>query len=134
MRHHGIGTRARDAHILAGLCRRAGFGVFVDRAIAIGVENERRPALRLDGIAGLIPDFGIDPAGHGAGPGEPQCIVGVIAELRMMSAKAGIDEAVLHCLGIEHGGLPPRAIDRKRLRGRVIGILFAKRRIIDAAH
>src|SRR4051795_253403 len=71
MRHHGVGAGTRDAHVLAGLRRRAGFGVFVDLAIAVGVENERRPALRLHCIPGVIPHLGVHPAGNGAGPGEP---------------------------------------------------------------
>ena len=37
---------------------------------------------------------GIDPAGDGAGARDPQRIVGVVAELRVMGAEAGIDEAV----------------------------------------
>ena len=55
MRHHRVGARAGDPHVLVCLRRRARLRVFVDLAVAVGIENERRPALRFDGIAGLVP-------------------------------------------------------------------------------
>src|SRR4051812_11207151 len=55
MRHHGVRAGACDPHVLVRLRRRARLGVFVDLAVAVGIENEGRPALRFDGIAGLIP-------------------------------------------------------------------------------
>src|SRR4030095_11736573 len=54
IRHHGVGARAAgDAHVLAGVHWLIGLDIFVAFAVAIGVENERRPALRLGRIARL---------------------------------------------------------------------------------
>src|SRR5262245_62806683 len=75
VRHHGVGTRARDSHVLARLRRLSWLAPFVDLAVAAGVEHERRPALRLGGIAGLVPHLGVDPAGDHSAAGEPQRVV-----------------------------------------------------------
>src|SRR5262245_814914 len=102
MWHHGVGAGARDPYVFARFGRLAGFCIFVDLAVGVGVEHERCPALRLGGIASFLPHLGIDPTGYWAGARKPQRVVGVIAELRVMRAKASIDEAVLHRFGIEH--------------------------------
>src|SRR5918994_2751165 len=115
MRHHGIGTRAGDPHVLAGLHWRVGLAPFVDLTVAIDVEHPGRPALRLSGIAGLVPYRAVDPAGDLTGTGEPQRVIGVVAELRMVSAEACVDKAVLHRLGIEHRHLAPRAVEWEHL-------------------
>src|SRR5438874_13519057 len=80
MRHHRVGAGASNPHVLVRLRRRAGLGVVVDLAIAIGVENPWRPALRLHGIAGLVPYPRVDPASHRTASGAPQRAAGVIAE------------------------------------------------------
>src|SRR5262249_13293770 len=116
------------------LRRLSWLGPFVDLAVAVGVKHEWRPALCLGGIAGLVPHLGVDPAGYHAGAGEPQCVVGVVAELRMVSPEASIDEAVLHCLGIEHRYLPPRLLERKHFGRRMVRTLLAECWIIDPAH
>src|SRR5215813_6707075 len=84
VRHHGVRTRARDAHVLARLPRLARLGVFVDLAIAVGVKHERRPALRLRRVASLVEYAGVDPAGDRPAPADPQRVVGLVAELEMM--------------------------------------------------
>ena len=119
---------------LAGSIADIRLDIVVALAIAVGVEHERRPALRLRRIAGLVKHFGVDPAGHRAGAAEPQRVVGVVAELQMMGAKAGVDEAILHRLGIEHRHLARRFFQREYLCRRVIGALLAERRIVHAAH
>ena len=53
-------------------------------------------------VAGLVEHLGVDPAGHRPGARQPQRVVGVIAELRMVGAEAGVDELVLLGLRIEH--------------------------------
>ena len=134
MRHYGVGAGSRDPHVLARLCRLARLGVFVDLAVAVGVEHERRPALRLGGIARLLPHLGVDPARHRTGAREPQRFVGVVAELRVMGAETGIDEAVFHRLGIEHRHLASRQVERKRLGRGMVRALPAEGRILDTAH
>ena len=134
MRHHRIRTRARDARVLARLGRLARLGPFVDLAVAIGIEHPRRPALRLGGVAGLIPNLRVDPAGHGTAAGEPKRVVGVIAELRVVRAEASVDEAVLHRLGIEHRDLTSGAVEREYLGRGMVRILLAEGWVLDSAH
>ena len=52
----------------------------------------------------------------------------------MVGAEAGIDEAVLLRLGIEHRYLPARTLEREGLGRRMIRSLPAISRIFDAAH
>src|ERR1700722_12944950 len=64
IRHHRIGARAADPHVLVRIRRLARLGVIVELAVAVGVEHEWRPALRLFDAAGLIEHFGVKPAGE----------------------------------------------------------------------
>ena len=68
--------------------------VVVALAIAVGVEDEGRPALRLGCVAGLIEYLGIDPARYRPGAAQPERVVRVIAELQVMRAETGVDEGV----------------------------------------
>src|SRR5262249_58507342 len=103
--------------------------ILVELAVAIGVEHERRPALRVGGVAGLLEDLGVEPARHLSSAAEPERVVGVIAELRMVRAEAEVDEGVLHRLRIKHGSLAYVAIDWKHLGGRMIRALLAEGRV-----
>src|SRR5262249_21353607 len=71
MRHHGIWTGGRDSHVLARFRRLGRFGLLIDVTVGVGVDASWRPTLRLRDIAGLVPDLGIDPAGHRTGAGVP---------------------------------------------------------------
>src|SRR5439155_20202945 len=59
----------RDVHapVLVGIERLVRLGVFAALAVAVGVEDERSPALRLHLVAGLLEHLHIDPAGSAAG-------------------------------------------------------------------
>jgi hypothetical protein len=92
--------------------RGAGLDIIVALAVAVDVEHERRPTLRLRRIAGLVEHLGVDPAGNWAGAAEPQRVIGVVAELKVVGGKAGVDEAVLHRLGVEHRHLACRLFQR----------------------
>ena len=71
IRHHRVGARAAgDALVLGGIDRLVRLDVFVALAVAVGVEHERRPALRLGGVAGLVEHLGVEPAGDRAGAAE----------------------------------------------------------------
>src|SRR6516225_1954473 len=59
VRHHGVGTRARDARVLARLPRRTRDGVFGALGANVGANPDRRPALRLRGVAGVAADAGV---------------------------------------------------------------------------
>ncbi len=93
----GIGRPARLVVALVAL------------AVAVGVDDHRRPALRLRGIAGLPIHLGIDPADHGeialAVVAQPQRVVGILREVEMVGAEAGVDERELLGGGVIDGDL-----------------------------
>ncbi len=111
-----------------------GLGVGVALAVAVGVEHERRPALRLRGVARRIEHLRVQPAHHRTAAARPQRVVGVVAELRMVRRVTRLDERVLHRLRIEHREMAHGAIHRKRLRRRMIRSRLAPRRVVGAAH
>src|SRR4029453_2313977 len=114
MWHHGIRARApRDARVLAAVGRLAGVGVVIELAVAIGVEHERRPALRLLFVAGFPEYSRVDPTRHRTCAAEPQRVVRVVAKLRMMGPEARVNEGVLHCFRIEHRNLTAGPLERK---------------------
>src|SRR5262249_47138814 len=61
MRHHGVGTGTRDARVLARLGRLVRLGPLVELAVAVRVQHERRPTLRLGRVARLVPHLRVDP-------------------------------------------------------------------------
>ena len=65
VRHHRV-EHLGDALVLGRIQRLVGLDIFVALAVAVGVEDERRPALRLRRIAGLVEHLGVDPADHAA--------------------------------------------------------------------
>ena len=76
IRHHGIGAgSARDAHVLGGVGRLARLGIVVALAVAVGVEHERRPALRFLRVAGFVAYFRVDPAGDRAGAADSHSVL-----------------------------------------------------------
>src|SRR5258705_10847869 len=86
----------RDAGVLAVVGRAAGLVVaFVALAVAVGVDNQRGPALRLRGVAGLEIHFGIEPADDREIAlrvvAEPERIVGILREIEVMRAEASVD-------------------------------------------
>ena len=128
--HHRIGAGAAEAHVLAGLGRLARLGPLVAHAVAVGVEHERCPALRLHGVAGLVEQVGVEPAGHRAAAAHPQDVV--LVELEVMGAEAGVDEGVLHRARFEDRQLPAAHVEREQLGGRMV--LLAGVRILRAAN
>ena len=126
-RHHRIEGRA-DAHVLARLLRLAGLGVLVTLAVAVGVEHQRGPALRLLDVAGLVEHLGVDPAdiaAAAAGAG-PDRLVGVVAELQMMRAEAGLVGGVFAGLRIVHRHAAVGAVERELNGRRVRRALLAE--------
>ena len=88
----------RDALVLRRIDRLIGLDPFVALAVAVGVEDERRPALRLLLVAGFFEHLAVEPAddaaGRTAGAG-PQRVVGVLGENQMVRRKAGVDQREL---------------------------------------
>src|SRR5438094_686316 len=72
-----------DALVLCRIDRLVRLDIIVALAVAVGVEDQRRPALRLLLVAGLLEDFAVEPADdrglRTAGTG-PQRVVGVLGE------------------------------------------------------
>ena len=99
-RHHGVEARV-DALVLGRIDRLVRLDVGVALAVAVGVEDERRPALRLRGVAGLVEHLRVEPADHRAAAARPQRVVRVVAELQVVRREAGVDERVLLRLRIE---------------------------------
>ena len=132
IRHDRVGAGAAgDAHILGGIYRLIGLGVLVSLAVAVDVEDERRPALRLGGVAGLVEDLHVDPPGDPTGTAGPGPVLGI--ELQVMRSETGIDEGVLHRLRIQDRHLADVLLDREGLRRWMVGALLAEVRIVGAA-
>src|SRR5262249_1316808 len=103
MWHHGVRARAPgDALVLGGIGRSVRLDEVVELAVAVGVGRGRRPPLAFRGCTGLVERLGVEPARDLPGAAEPERVVRVVAELRMVGAEAKVDEAVLHRLRIEH--------------------------------
>src|SRR6267142_1750368 len=113
-RHYRVEGRT-DAHVLGRIHRLARLGVLVAHAVAVGVEHQRGPALRLLDVAGLVEHLGVDPADvSSSAPGaRPQRLVGVVAKLQMMRAEAGLIGGVLAGLRIVHRHAAVGAVERK---------------------
>src|SRR5437899_754199 len=72
-----------DALVLGRVYRLVGLDIIVPFAVAVGVENERRPALCLLLVAGLLEELAIEPADDRylrAAGARPQRILGVFGK------------------------------------------------------
>src|SRR6266403_354633 len=78
-RHHGV-EAAGDPLVLGRIDRLIGLHVVVTLAVAVGIEHERGPSLRLGGVARLVEHLGVDPADHGAATAGPHGLVRVVGE------------------------------------------------------
>ena len=116
-RRHPIERRI-DPLVLRGIDRLVWLYVRVSLAVAVRVENEGRPALRLRFVLGLLIHLGVEPAFDGAAAREPQRAVGV--EVQMMRAEAGVDGRDLFRFGVVQlhlsTALFERARDGRRMR------------------
>ncbi len=92
-RLHAI-ERRHDALVFFRIERLIGFDIFVTFSIAIGVDDEWSPALRLLLIAGLLVHLRIQPAHHAAvrasGAG-PQRVVGIVRKIEMLRVETRVD-------------------------------------------
>src|SRR5262249_19566249 len=65
----------------------------VSFAIAVGVDDDRRPALRFRLVAGLLIHLGIEPADRAAmrlALAEPQRVIGVMREVQVVGIETGV--------------------------------------------
>src|SRR5690242_21445032 len=78
-RCHGIEAGA-DAMVLARIDGLVRLGVFAALAVAVGVEDQRGPSLRLLLITGLVEQLGVEPPDDGPATARPQCAMRVLGE------------------------------------------------------
>jgi hypothetical protein len=81
------------------------FHILVTLAVAIGIENERRPALRFLLVAGLLEHLSIEPADHSRAyhsSAGPQSVVRILGEDQVVSRKARADQGELAGCRIIH--------------------------------
>ncbi len=129
--------RSNDALILHRIDRLVRLDIaFVAPAVAVGVEDERRPALRLHLVAGFVEGLAVKPADHAAlraaGAG-PERVVGVFREHEMVGGEAGADERDLAAFWIVHGEMARGLLDRRELRRGMVRALAAEVRIGELA-
>src|SRR5262249_49492414 len=83
-------------------------------AVAVGVEHERRPALRLRFVMRLVIDARVEPGDDRAAPREPQLVV--VVEVEVMRTEAGVNRGHLLRLRIPHLHLTVALGNRDDLR------------------
>src|SRR5439155_10640115 len=104
----------------------------VPPAVAVGVDDDRRPALRSRRVAGLEEQLGVHPADHAArraARGEPQRLVGVVTEVQVVRGETGVDVLPLARLRVVYGDLAQGAFLRRNLGRGMIGALLAEIRV-----
>src|SRR5262249_22771765 len=88
-----------DALVLPRLFRLIGLDPCIALAIAVGVDDQRRPALRLARVARLPEQFRVDPADEGELVlqivAEPQRVVRILPEVQVVGSEASVDEGEL---------------------------------------
>ena len=125
-RRHAVVTTV-DAHVARRVRGFARFGVVrVAHAVAVGVEDERRPALGRHGIAGFKKFPGIEPADDAAAAAGPQGMVLVFGEHQVVRAETGIDRGIDIGPGIVNPEMAAGAAGRKHLGGRMLGTFLAE--------
>ena len=119
-----------DAMILRRIDRLVRLRVFVALAVAVRVEDERRPALRLLFVARLVEHLRVEPADDLSAAARPQRAIRVLGEHQMVRAEARVDVRQLLRLRIVHRELAPGSIDREELRRRMRRSRLAERGIV----
>src|SRR5262249_15539993 len=71
--------------VLAGIVRLVGLYIGIPLTVAVGIDDERRPALRPSRVTGLPEQLGVDPADDGqlvlGVVTEPQRVIRILAEI-----------------------------------------------------
>ena len=106
----GDGVEAEpDALVLAGIVRLVGLHIGVPLAVAVGVDDERRPALRLGRVAGFPEQLRVHPADDGQFVleivAEPQRVVGILGKIQMVRPETRVNERELRGLRVVHRDL-----------------------------
>src|SRR5215470_3316846 len=106
---HAI-ERTRDPLVLRRIDRLIRLDVCVAFTVAVGIQNESRPSLRLLFIAGFIEHLHVQPTDDvtATAARRPERVVRVLCELQVVCAVTGVDERDLLRLGIINCELPSR--------------------------
>ena len=94
-----------DPRVLARVDRLPRFHIVVTLAVAVGVEDERRPALRFLLVASLLEHLWIEPAEHSRAyhsSAGPQGVVRILGEDQVVSREARADQSELAVCRIIH--------------------------------
>ncbi|PYU92305.1 MAG: hypothetical protein DMG25_12300 [Acidobacteria bacterium] len=102
-----------------------GLHIGVPLSIAVGVENECGPALRLLLIVGFFEHLGVQPADHPTATAGPQRVVGILGKLQVVRAETRAHECDLPGFRIVRGKVALAGGNREKLRRRTIRIRFA---------
>ena len=121
-----------DALVLGRVDRLVGLDIIGALAVAVGVDDERRPPLRFLLVAGFLEHFCVEPADdrrlRTAGAG-PQRIIGIVGEVQMVRREAGVDQRELSRRRIIHRQLAAGCLQRKHLRRGMARSLLAESRV-----
>src|SRR6266446_4018089 len=122
--------------ILGGIDGLVGLHVFVGLAVAVGVDDDRRPALGLGLIAGLFPDPAVQPA-HDAllrpALADPNGVISILRQYDVVSVVAGSDQLGGVGLRVIHREMSGGFLDREGLGGWVIRSGLTECRVLGFA-
>ena len=131
-RLHAV-ERGHHPLVLRGIEWLIGLDVRVPLAVAVDVEDQRRPSLRLHFVAGPLVHLRVQPADNAAvrvtGAG-PERVVRVLGKIQMLRGEAGVDERPLGSLRVVHRELTRRNLERRRLRRRMVRARFTESRVL----
>src|SRR5262249_35693195 len=128
---HGIDVH-QDALVLRGIDRLIGSDKSVPFTVAVSVDDEWRPSLRLHFVARFVKYLPVQPTKDSGAPDSgtrPQRLIRVFAEVQMVSLEAGADESEFSSCRIVHREMAIGFLDRQYFRRRMSGSLLAHGRI-----
>ena len=126
-----------DTLVLRRIERLARLDPVVALAVAVGIQHERRPALRALLVTGLFEELAVEPAERrvaGAAGARPERVVRVLGEHQMVRAEAGADQRELAALRVVHREMAVGALERQHLRRRMARPLPAELGVARRPH
>ena len=115
-----VGRRRRrverrvDALVLRRIHRLIRLDVGVAPAVAVGVDDQRRPSLRRHFVAGLVELLRVQPSDHLAAAARPQRPVRVFGEHQMVRGETRADVRQLFRLRVVHLQMAARVVHREQ--------------------
>src|SRR5207237_10415864 len=93
--------------------------LLVGSAVRVGVDHDRRPALRVRLVAGLEELLRVEPTHHsaaGTAGARPEDVLVFGRKVQVVRREAGIGALPLPRLRVEYGEMPRRLLERRELR------------------